>query len=673
MTTFRLAKTELRRLTSGKLPKLALVAVTLVPLLYGALYIYANWDPYGNLETVPAAVAVEDTGATRDDGSQLTAGEDVYQNLTDSGDFDWHRVSGEQAHEGVSEGTYTFALVIPRDFSRALLSPGEFEPEQARLRLITNDANNYLAGTIADKVVSRVRETVSADAGSDAARELLLGLSTVHDQTVRAADGAGDLADGAGDLDTGLDQTHQGTQQLLVGQRKLAQGADELATASGRIARGNSELHDGLSQMRNKTADLPKKTDQLADGAERVAEGNAELAEKASEVGEISQGIADRLDGVRGDVVDRLRGLGLSEEQIERVTESLEQLDQPLDEANSQVQQRVKRVQELSDGSQRVARASRELANNIPQLTNGIKELDAASEKLAGGARQVHEGATELRDKQREAVSGAEELNSGVSRLSNGSDQLVNGSHELADKLGTGAEDIPNPDESTREATAKTIGDPVAVDETAQTDAGTYGAGLAPYFMGLALWIGGFVLFLLMRPLSNRALASGVAPWRTALGGWLPAALVGTIQAVLLYSVVVFGIGVDTASPWWTLGLLILTSLAFTAVVHSLNAAFGPKGKFLALVFLVLQLITAGGTFPWQSTPEVLHPLHKVLPLGYVVDGLRHLIYGGSADNAIQAALVLLCYLVCGLLLSTVAAMRQRVWTASRLRPELSL
>lgn len=85
MTTLRLARTELRRLTSGKLPKLALVAVTLVPLLYGAMYIYANWDPYGELDSVPAAVVVDDAGATRDDGSRLTAGDTVYQRLIDSG------------------------------------------------------------------------------------------------------------------------------------------------------------------------------------------------------------------------------------------------------------------------------------------------------------------------------------------------------------------------------------------------------------------------------------------------------------------------------------------------------------------------------------------------------------------------------------------------------------
>ena len=179
---------------------------------------------------------------------------------------------------------------------------------------------------------------------------------------------------------------------------------------------------------------------------------------------------------------------------------------------------------------------------------------------------------------------------------------------------------------------------------------------------------------MLVRPLSQRALAAGVAPWKIALGGWLPAAVVGFAQAVLLHLVVVLGVGVEPAHPWLTLGFLVLTSLAFTAVVHALNAAFGPRGKFIALVVLVLQLVTAGGTFPWQTIPAPLHPLHQVLPLSYVVTALRHLLYGEPGlEAAGTSALVLLAYLVAGLALSTIAAWRQRVWTPGKLKPELAL
>ena len=42
MTTLQLALSELKRMTRGTLPKLALIAVTCVPLLYGALYLYRH-------------------------------------------------------------------------------------------------------------------------------------------------------------------------------------------------------------------------------------------------------------------------------------------------------------------------------------------------------------------------------------------------------------------------------------------------------------------------------------------------------------------------------------------------------------------------------------------------------------------------------------------------------
>ncbi|MFD0490209.1 YhgE/Pip family protein [Saccharopolyspora spinosporotrichia] len=688
MTTFRLARTELRRLTSGKLPKLALLAVTLVPLLYGAMYLYANWDPYGRLSSVPAAVVIDDEGAARDDGTRLQAGQDVFDELLESGTFDWQRVSETQAQQGVSSGRYTFALVVPKDFSGALLSPGEFEPRQARLRLITNDANNYLVGTIADKVVSEVRKAVAENAGTEAAEQFLLGFSTVHDKTVQAADGAGKLADGADRLRDGMGQAKDGTaqlssgaHQLLDGHHRLADGSEQLAEGTGRLTNGADRLHGGLTQLRQATAALPEQTAKLADGADKVADGNEKLADKADVLGGVSQDIVDNLDQSKARIADQLRQAGVDQATIDRVTAGLDQLNSPVTDANGKVQDQVGQLRALADGSRQVADGNRKLADATPAMTGAIGQLTDGAGRLSDGANQLNDGAVQLRDGEREALNGTSELTDGADRLAggaqqlaDGSGQLADGSNTLADELGKGADDIPHPDDPTREATASTIGDPVAVDTHAQVSASTYGAGLALFFMGLALWIGGFVLFLLMRPLSSRALAAGVAPWRIALGGWLPAAIVGLVQAVLLYAVVVFAVGVHPAHAWWTLAFLVLTSFAFTAVVHALNAAFGPKGKFIALIILVLQLVTAGGTFPWQTIPEPLHPLHQVLPLSYVVSGLRHLLYGGPGMAAVtNAAGVLLCYLVAGLLLSTIAAWRQRVWTPARLKPELSL
>ena len=211
----------------------------------------------------------------------------------------------------------------------------------------------------------------------------------------------------------------------------------------------------------------------------------------------------------------------------------------------------------------------------------------------------------------------------------------------------------------------------MAISTVGQANAGSYGAGLAPFFLGLAIWIGAFVLFLLVRPLSPRALASRQPAVRTAVAGWLPAAVLGVAQVVVLYAAVTVLVGIHPAHPVAALAFLILTSASFVAIVHALNASFGAVGKFLGLVILILQLISAGGTFPWQTLPSPLYPLHAVLPMGYVVDGLRHLVYGGSLP--VVDPLVLGAYLVGGLVVAAFAAHRRRVWTVSQLKPELVL
>ena len=71
MTVLRLARSELKRMTGGLLPKLTILALALVPLLYGAVYLYANWDPYGKLNQIDAALVVEDSGAASADGTRL--------------------------------------------------------------------------------------------------------------------------------------------------------------------------------------------------------------------------------------------------------------------------------------------------------------------------------------------------------------------------------------------------------------------------------------------------------------------------------------------------------------------------------------------------------------------------------------------------------------------------
>ncbi|GLZ29482.1 ABC transporter [Lentzea sp. NBRC 105346] len=638
MNAFRLALNELRRVTSGTLPKLAVLALALVPLLYASLYLYANKDPYANLKHVPAALIVQDKGF-----KDLHAGEDVAKELLDGNKFKWEQV--DNADEGVRKGKYIFALTLPADFSEALQSPADFKPRQGVLTLTTNDANNYLGSTIANQVVSEVRRAVSTKVSKEAADKLLLGFSTIREKTAEAADGATKLADGSA-------QVRDGENKLVGGQEKLLEGAQQLSD-------GLNQLAPGLHEMHEKTRDLPAKTRQLADGSRKVADGNETAARTAEEYAAKAQQFVGALDQINGDVAAKLRLLGFTEQQIQQVMSSLGQVRKPIDDTNAKVQGGASSLRALANGADQVADGNEQLAAAMPALADGIARADEGATKLAQGAAQ-------LRDGERTAVDGQKQVRDGAV-------QVADGSAKLRDGLTGGVNGIPNPDDPTRLATAQTIGDPVAVRGLSQSKAATYGAGLAPFFLGLATWIGAFVLFLLLRPLSRRALAAGQNAARIALGGWLPAALLGIAQVVVMFAVVTMIVDIEPSNPLLTFLFLGLMSLTFVAILHALNAAFGAVGKFLGLILLILQLVSAGGTFPWQTIPVPLYPLHFGLPMGYAVDGLRHLMYGGDLSVVGHDVLILVAWLVGALALSSVAAYKQRVWTPSRLKPELVL
>ncbi|MFD4643316.1 YhgE/Pip family protein [Lentzea sp. NPDC058436] len=624
MSALRMAFNELRRITSGKLPKLAVLALALVPLLYASLYLYANKDPYANLNQVPAALVVKDKGA-----QDLNAGKDVADELLNGKKFNWKVV--DDADEGVRKGDYIFALTLPEDFSEALTSAEQNKPRQGVLTLTTNDANNYLGSTIANQVVSEVRRAVTAKVSTEAADKLLLGFSTIRQETTKAADGAKKLADGNAQLRDKITELDTGVQQLSTGATQLSNG-----------------LHD----LRTQTAPLPDGAKKIADGARQVATGNETAATEAEAYAKRAQELVGALDQTNADIATRLRALGFTEEQVQNVLTTLGQVRKPVDDANAKVQGAAGDLRKLANGADQVADGAEQLSAKMPGLVTGIGKLD--------------DGATTLRD-------GLQKAATGTPQLKDGATQLATGSAELSTGLSGGIDKIPNQDDPTRAAIAQAIGDPVAVRGLSQTKAATYGAGLAPFFLGLATWIGAFVLFLLLRPLSRRALAAGQSALRVALGGWLPGALLGIVQVLVMFTVVRFVVDIEPSNPLGTFGFLALMSLTFVAILHALNAAFGAVGKFLGLILLILQLVSAGGTFPWQTIPVPLYPLHYGLPMGYAVDGLRHLMYGGDLGSVGKDALILLAWLVGALALTSVAAYKQRVWTVSKLKPELVL
>ncbi|MDL5352713.1 YhgE/Pip domain-containing protein [Microbacterium sp. zg-YB36] len=594
---------EVRRLISTKMSALALSALVIVPIIYGGLYLWANQDPYAKLSDIPVALVVEDSGAPADgDTPARNVGDEVADELLKRGDFNWHRVSSEQAQSGLQNNEYDFAITLPAGFSTALTSIAGDDPRQAEIILETYDANSYLASTIGSQAVEKIRTAVAQEVGQEAASTLLDSISTIRGKIVEAG-----------------------------------QGAAELATGAAELAGGAVQLFDGAGTAVNGAAELEAGAGTLADGAARVAGGNAEIAAAADRVrGVVDQLTAD-LPQARSDIATDLGALGLDQATIDAVLSRLDVVGAG-----------------IRAGDQRV-----------DQVVGQIDELSSGSAELASGAVTLRDGLATLR-------SGLGTLYDGTGTLRDGAATLSSGTVQLRDGLDSGASEIPDSSADLRQQQAQTIADPIKLETDGVARAANYGAGLAPFFGALAGWIGIYALFLIVKPISRRAVTALHSPVRITLAGWLTPGMFGLVQMSLLFLVLMFALDFPMVYPLGTLGIMMLASLTYTAIILALNVWWGEVGQFLGLVMMVVQLVTAGGTFPWQTLPGPLAFVHNLLPMSYVVDGMRQFMYGGDLSRTITDATVLVSWLLVGLVLTGIAVARKtRYRTLADLEPSI--
>ncbi len=67
----------------------------------------------------------------------------------------------------------------------------------------------------------------------------------------------------------------------------------------------------------------------------------------------------------------------------------------------------------------------------------------------------------------------------------------------------------------------------------------------------------------------------------------------------------------------------MFTSMVFNFIVYSLVSVFGNVGKAIAIVLLVVQIGSSGGTFPIQVTPTFFQRINPIMPFTYAIGATR--------------------------------------------------
>ena len=699
---------EFLRLKRSRLTRLAVIFLCLMPLLYSALYLAAFWDPFNKVDQVPVALVNSDKGANVE-GKELRAGDQVMQGLQDNDQIHWIVTDSEDAKKGVANGKYYFSLELPENFSEAVGSPTGDNPEKAHLISTYNDANGYLSTVIGQNVMREVLNVVGDKISAQAVDKILVGVMDAGSGLERAAIGAGQLANGTGELrngskklDGGAGQLKDGLTKAKDGSTKLRGGGDQLEDGLGKLHDGSVQLADGTGQLATKVGAASQKIDAQKGNLDKLSKSADKLGGDVrvldthaqrlrSEASKASAHQTAQAKNLRKQARD-LRALNIP--AANGVAAQLEGVARSLETQGLGPQSAAKgKIDELAQGS---AKANYQLNNPNSELRGGLNKitgLPAQFTELKNGVDKINGGAIKLRDNLQTAHGGSVKLRDGIHQLDDGNTKLLDGSkklkdgtsqavdgtkklddgaNQLHDKLTEGSKKVPQWDPARRMEAASTIGGPVEMDSFNDSGQQTFGGGLAPFFFSLALYIGGIIVFVMLRPLQARTVNSGIHSWRATLAGYLPSFLIGVSQALIMIAVTVWGVGLKPDSLLGLFAFSILVSAVYMAINQMFIAIFGPgPGKVLALAFLMLQMVSSGGLYPVETQDSFYQWIHPFNPMTYAVNGFRQITYGFYDERLPTAISVLIVIGLGALLLTTISARSQRTWTMKRLHPPL--
>ncbi|MGQ7340427.1 YhgE/Pip family protein [Streptococcus suis] len=298
-------------------------------------------------------------------------------------------------------------------------------------------------------------------------------------------------------------------------------------------------------------------------------------------------------------------------------------------------------VAQLAEGGAQLVANNSSIQSGGSQLTSGLAILATNSSQLVSGSGQLASGSQQL-------IAGADQLASGGQTLTNGISSLRTGSETLTNSLSSASQQLSVI--SVEDKNAQAVSQPVTLEHSDQDDVKTNGVGMAPYMVSVALMVAALsanVIFV--KHIDNRSYKNR---WDWAKGKLLLNGTIASLAALILYGVLRL-IGIDPAHPMATLGLILLASWTFMALVTALVGWNNRFGSFASLILLLLQLGSSAGTYPIELSPRFFQVIQPYLPMTYSVSGLRQTIsmVGNSSHQVWMLSLFLVGFMGLGLMM----------------------
>lgn len=675
-----------------------LLFLIIIPLLFTWFNVLAAWDPFGNTKDLKIAVASEDDGYTSDFFPiEVNAGDQVLSQLRANEQMDWVITNPSDAIEGTKSGEYYASIILPSTFSDDMLTFYADGSQPAQIALHTNEKKNALAPTIANKgaegISANISETFTRTIG-DVSLGLVTSLSDFLDQgdtqdalsriETRAENLQSQLRNGARTARTMGDLTESAIPLLESAQRIIDTPRPSLSdtTRDGitDISASSDALDGALSATRESYAIVGDRIDALYETANISRETRSETLNTLADNVQLN---INAYEGLKDTVNTRIRPLAPAE-----AATLTGQLDEAI-AAQESVRDRLRAASD-SDSPERPDFSSLDRASSaIEDVRNsGIRDqVSQLAQTLRGigDTIELPEGDIQLNTDSLAGASAA--LDDVGATLDQNADRL----DDLLDRINTASRtgdlsEIAAIVGDDPEAFAQALAAPVEVERQAIYPVASFGVGMAPLYTTLALWVGALLAAVALRtdvaakltkhrpnrfdeevdleneteddtaeiPSEAPEEPEEIGPFAKYFGRYGTFALVGLAQSTLLTLGLIFFVKLEPAHPFLLVLAGWVSSCIFMLLVYALTVALSNAGKALAVFLLVIQISSAGGSYPLQLLPHWFQSVSPWLPATYSIRAFRSALAGSYGADYWIALATLLLFIIPALILGVV-------------------
>lgn len=456
-------------------------------------------------------------------------------------------------------------------------------------------------------------------------------------QTLKGKTGDVDkLSSGAKEIHSGLTSLKDGSSQVLVG---LKFARTELEKGLNAFKPGTEGLGGAIGQINGGTKGLLTPTQGLYDGLQNYLTTHPELQNDNQFL---------TLVGTSEAVSKGITTLATYTDQLNtQVGELLSKLTPGPTSMLTDFDKLIAGQENVYTGATDLAAGSGQLAVGVSDLSTGWKTLTESLSTLHAGASRISAGNQTVNQGWRQLSAGATQLNSGMKQVSDGTSTVQTGWGSLTDgvtkvddglvKLNAGSEELATGLKSgAEEASALDVTDkniamfssPVELAPEKVNGYQYYRDSTAPYILSLGLFVGILLMSFVVDFRKPAEVTSGIS-W--FIGKFLNLAVLAIIQALVVSLFVLLVLNLEVGNSFAFILFACFVSLTFLTIIFFLVAAAGNIGRFIAFIFIVLQLSTTGSNLPIEMLPEGLRSLSAFLPLTYTNAGFKAII---SLDNA---------------------------------------